>query len=111
MKATMLEHVADRKVMVAAVTQSTTAQVQLPIYTQVCGRMTGYPYATIDGIVRGWGEPHTPGNEINGPYLDGVSVTYGTPRQHIWSFFCGRYEGLCCNEADFEVVELYNICR
>ena len=41
--------------------------------------------------------------------MDHISMEYGTPRQHIWSFFCGRYEGLCCNEADFEVVESYNI--
>ena len=33
MNTTMLEHVADRKVMVAAVTQSTTAQV---LYTHKC---------------------------------------------------------------------------
>ena len=78
-------------------------------YTQVCGRITGYLYDTSDGIARGWGEPHSPGNEINGPYLDGVSVTYGTPRQHIWSFFCGHVEYQCCSEEDWEVVESYNI--
>jgi len=26
---------------------------------------------------------------INTYYVDGVSVTYGYPRQHIWSFACG----------------------
>ena len=77
-------------------------------YTQVCGRITGYPYITIDGI-RHYGAPHTPGNEINEPYLDGVSVTYGTPRQHIWSFFCAHFEVRCCNEEDWQVVESYNI--
>ena len=26
---------------------------------------------------------------ISGPYLDGVSVTYGNPRKHIWTYTIG----------------------
>ena len=26
---------------------------------------------------------------INGPYVDGISITYGTPRRHIWSYGIG----------------------
>ena len=51
-----------------------TANIQ---YTRVCGRITGYQYATLDGFNN---------NDINSTYLDGVSLTYGSPRQHIWSF-------------------------
>ena len=51
-----------------------TANVQ---FTRVCGRITGYQYATLDGFIS---------NDINSTYLDGVSLTYGSPRQHIWSF-------------------------
>ena len=25
---------------------------------------------------------------IDDPYVDGLSVTYGSPRQHIWTFYC-----------------------
>ena len=76
-------------------------------YTQVCGRMTGYSFFTIDGIAGLFYTP-TPGNEINEEYLDGVSVTYGMPRQHIWSFFNGHYEERCCNQEDLEAVQSYN---
>ena len=54
-------------------------------YDQVCGRIIGYQIGgptAFDG----------PGN-IDAPYLDGVSVTYGSPRHHIWSFVAGHEEG------------------
>lgn len=25
-----------------------------------------------------------------GPYVDGVSITYGTPREHIWTYAIGN---------------------
>ena len=40
----------------------------------------------------------TSGNEINEPYLDGVSITHGTPREHIlWdgSAQCPRHSTCC----------------
>ena len=53
-------------------------------YDQVCGRIIGYQIGTPDTFI-GW--------SIDSYYLDGVSVTYGSPRQHIWSFACGLDEG------------------
>ena len=53
-------------------------------YTQVCGRITAFPQSTIQTF-RG------ARRDIDGPYLDGVSVTHGQPRQHIWSFVAGAY--------------------
>ena len=54
-------------------------------YTRVCGRVVGY--------TSGFGNPDAfvdIGNgSIDNPYLDGVSVTYGSPRQHIWSLAAG----------------------
>ena len=29
---------------------------------------------------------HTDDTDINGNYVDGVSLTHGAPRQHIWTF-------------------------
>ena len=29
---------------------------------------------------------------IDGPYVDGVSITYGTPRKHIWTYAIGFNE-------------------
>ena len=53
-------------------------------YDQVCGRIIGYQIDSPDAF-------H--GGSINNFYLDGVSVTYGSPRQHIWSFVGGLDEG------------------
>ena len=39
---------------------------------------------------------HNPEDDINGPYLDGVSVTHGNPRQHVWSLFAGLDTSRCC---------------
>ena len=54
-------------------------------YSQVCGRIIGYQYGQPEAFVAGItniGNPQT----IDGPYVDGISLTYGTPRQHVWSF-------------------------
>ena len=64
-------------------------------YTQVCGRVIGYQYASPDAGNHITYTP-TPGNEINEAYLDGVSITYGSPRQHLWSFYAGLYSHICC---------------
>ena len=56
--------------------------VQSITYSQVCGRIIGYQIGTGDGI-KSDGDYRS---GIDDPYLDGVSLTYGSPRQHIWSF-------------------------
>ena len=66
-------------------------------YTRVCGRVTGYQYASPDASVHVVHTP-TPGNAINEPYLDGVSITHGNPRQHIWSLYAGNAHH-CCEAA------------
>ena len=53
-------------------------------YNRVCGRAVGYGVNTPDAFA-----DFNNHNDINLPYLDGVSVTYGSPRQHIWSFAAG----------------------
>ena len=52
-------------------------------YSQICGKVIGYQVGSTDGPV---------GNNINGPYIDGISLTHGSPRKHIWSFIGGMYE-------------------
>uniref|UniRef100_A0A1X7T4T0 Fibrinogen C-terminal domain-containing protein n=1 Tax=Amphimedon queenslandica TaxID=400682 RepID=A0A1X7T4T0_AMPQE len=46
-------------------------------YTQICGRVTGYQWGSPDGI--------DGVNNINSYYVDGVSITRGSPRQHVWT--------------------------
>ena len=48
-------------------------------YSEVCGRVHAYQFQHMDGVAG-----HT--QDINGVYVDGVSITRGTPRQHIWTF-------------------------
>ena len=52
-------------------------------YSKVCGRVVGYQVSSPDGFFI---------NSINAPYVDGVSVTYGNPRNHIWTFGVGVTE-------------------
>ena len=49
-------------------------------YSQVCGKIIGYQFGEPQAFV-GSG-----GLTIDGQYVDGVSLTYGNPRQHIWTF-------------------------
>ncbi len=66
--------------------QGFTIPVPVGRYTRVCGRATGYTAGTPDEFADfGRGR-----NNIETFYLDGVSLTYGSPRQHIWSFAAGH---------------------
>jgi hypothetical protein len=53
-------------------------------YRRVCGVVSGYQYHTPDAFLR-YG-CHSCENNISAAYLDGVSITYGSPRTHIWSY-------------------------
>ena len=53
-------------------------------YQRVCGKALGYATTSPDGFKR------FRSSGINGAYLDGVSITYGQPRQHIWSLAAGH---------------------
>ena len=73
-------------------------------YAQVCGRITGYQYASPD-VGAHIAYTATPGNEINEPYVDGVSITYGPPRKHIWSFYGGWNPWRCCSQEHIDNTE------
>ena len=57
----------------------TTSSVQ---YDQVCGSIIGYQSGSPDAF---YGASYS----INTHYVDGISVTHGSPRQHIWTFAGG----------------------
>jgi len=54
-------------------------------YTKVCGRARGYQFRSTDGFAT----YTVHGTSLNSYYLDGLSITYGSPRNHIWSFAAG----------------------
>ena len=68
-------------------------------YSQVCGRVVGYQYGSTDAIYPGRYEGEEYGTVIDAShtridsyYVDGISLTRGSPRQHIWTFMAGLQE-------------------
>ena len=67
----------------------------------------GYQYASPDAIQHGqWKNPQNylgdtdpKHNYIDSVYVDGVSLTHGSPRQHMWTFM----GGLTGNDIDSDV--------
>ena len=51
-------------------------------YSKVCRQARGYQYYSPDGF------GHS-SNNINSHYVDGVAITYGSPRQHLWTYAAG----------------------
>ena len=63
-----------------------TANIQ---FSTVCGRITAYQVGPTDDF-------RVTNEDINSAYVDGVSLTHGTPRQHIWTFAAaGRMDRIC----------------
>ena len=54
-------------------------------YSRVCGRIRAYQY----GGAWAFRGAHSEGQSLNGSYVDGISITHGVPRQHIWTFAAG----------------------
>jgi len=62
-------------------------------YDQVCGRIIGYQSGHPDAFHDGYT------NTIEHAYVDGISVTRGSPRQHIWTFASGYDEQISSSGA------------
>ena len=54
-------------------------------YLKICGRVIGYQMGLTHGF---WA-----GKTIDEHYVDGVSLTYGFPRKHLWSFAAQTSDG------------------
>ena len=55
-------------------------------YSQVCGKVIGYQVGWPDGA-------HFSNNKnIDSNYVDGILLTHGNPRSHIWTFIVGAQE-------------------
>ena len=53
---------------------------------EVCGMIEAYQWNSPDAF--GASSSYT----IDGPYMNGISITQGSPRQHIWSYVVGLQE-------------------
>ena len=65
---------------------SATFPVRGGEYTRVCGRIRAYQWGLPEAFVNYHRGRVT---TIDGVYAEGVSVTHGTPRNHIWTFAAG----------------------
>ena len=58
-------------------------------YSQVCGRLKGYEHGGTTSFHSYWFQTQL---TIDDQYVDGVSITYGLPRKHIWTYVSGLQE-------------------
>ena len=70
------------------------------IYSQVCGRIRAYQKGSTDAVDEKWGSG---AKDINSYYVDCVSLTYGSPRKHLWTFMAALQENsLYLNDHSFQ---------
>lgn len=62
----------------------TTFSVNNASYSKICGKARGYQKATSDAFAL-----YSSTKSINGPYVDGLSITLGNPRKHVWTYAVG----------------------
>ena len=54
-------------------------------YHKICGKARGYQKHTTEGFA-------SRSKGINGAYVDGLSITLGNPRKHVWTYAAGLSE-------------------
>ena len=57
-------------------------------YQRICGIARGYQKGATDSFLGA----NNNGQTINGYYVDGLSITYDNPRQHIWTYNAGPFD-------------------
>ena len=69
-------------------------------YRRICGRLGAhqkagmnafYPAGYVLGTANGY-QPDKYSASTNGPYVDGIFITTGYPRKHIWTYAVGLSE-------------------
>ena len=75
-------------------------------YSHVCGRVIGYHYGQPEAFFS---------TSIESNYVDGISVTHGDPKQHIWTFAAARGERYvgssncpCTNRKNYYAINIPN---
>ncbi len=52
-------------------------------FSQICGRIIAYQLGSTDAF---WNYNYGPYTRIEDPYVDGVVITRGTEKEHVWTF-------------------------
>ena len=66
---------------------SKTYTTNSQLYSKVCGRALGYQFGHTDVF-------YNRQVDIDSDYVDGLSITHGRPRTHIWTFAAGLSQNL-----------------
>ena len=68
---------------------STVFPVEGVQYSRVCGKIIGYQQKSPDAF-----SPYIHGGQttIDSYYVDGISLTHGSPRNHVWTFVAALHE-------------------
>ena len=73
---------------------STTFPVHGTEYSNVCGRIVAYQLGSPSAIYNDMADiRYSLPNDIDRNYVAGISLTHGSPRQHIWTFANAKGEG------------------
>ena len=59
---------------------STVFMVYNTSYNKICGKIEGYQKGATDGFRE---------SSIDSTYVDGISITLGSPRKHVWTYAVG----------------------
>ena len=72
-------------------------------YSQVCGQVVGYQQGSMDSFAPNRIDVKT----INDVYVDGISITHGNPRQHLWTYAVGLREKVTssCNRCPGDIAD------
>ena len=62
----------------------TTFSVQQIKFNKICGRIKGYQKGTTDAF-----QGSLSSNSLDNGYVDGISITVGNPRKHVWTYAAG----------------------
>ena len=71
-------------------------------YTNICGRVRGYQENNPEGFYHN----NLTNKRIDGPYANGILITQGSPRKHIWSYVAGSSE----NQGYYPSYNMQLIC-
>ena len=62
-------------------------------YEHICGQAVGYQKGSLDAF-------HSKSPAIDSTYVEGISITVGSPRKHVWTYAGGLSDNVnygCCN--------------
>ena len=65
-------------------------------FTQICGQAAGYMFRSVDGL-----DAISTTKIIDNPYVEGLSITYGSPRRHVWTYAAGHNGRCLCHPNNF----------